>query len=128
MKIAVVILTYNESKHIGRCLDSMKQVSDDIYIIDAFSTDDTVAIAEQYGAKVFSRKWLNYADQFQWALENCGIITPWVMRMDADEYLEPALIKEIQTAVIPDNITGIYIRRKVLLSAHFTAYLAQCTG
>ncbi|WP_343308188.1 glycosyltransferase family 2 protein [Chitinophaga niabensis] len=122
MKIAVVILTYNESKHIGRCLDSMKQISDDIYIIDAFSTDDTVAIAERYGAKVFPRKWLNYADQFQWALENCGITTPWVMRMDADEYLEPALIKEIQTALIPDNITGIYIRRKVLFKDKWIRY------
>lgn len=122
MEIAVVILTYNESKHIGRCLDSMRQVSDNIYIIDAFSTDDTVTIAEQYGAKVFTRKWLSYADQFQWALENCGIQTPWVMRMDADEYLEPALIKEINTAKVPDAVTGIYIRRKVLFKDKWIRY------
>lgn len=122
MKISVVILTFNESKHIGRCLDSMREVSEDIYIIDAFSTDDTVAIASQYDAKIFTRKWLSYADQFQWALENCGITTPWVMRMDADEYLEPALIKEIKAATVPDTVTGIYIRRKVFFKDKWIRY------
>jgi glycosyltransferase involved in cell wall biosynthesis len=53
MSLAVIILTYNEEKHIGRCLDSMRQVSDEIYIVDSFSTDNTVAIAESYGAKIF---------------------------------------------------------------------------
>ncbi|MGX5818956.1 glycosyltransferase family 2 protein [Chitinophaga lutea] len=114
MQIATVILTYNESKHLARCLESVRQVSDDIYIIDAFSTDDTLAIAERYGAKVRQRKWLNYADQFQWALDHCGISTPWIMRMDADEYLEPALIREINETQPPAAVSGIYIRRKVL--------------
>ncbi|TWI88737.1 glycosyltransferase family 2 protein [Chitinophaga japonensis] len=116
MSIAIIILTYNESKHIGRCLENLRQVSDEIYIIDAFSTDDTVAIAERYGARVFQRKWINYAVQFQWALDNCPIQAPWVMRMDADEYLEPALVKEVNERMdsVPPEVSGIYIRRKVL--------------
>ncbi|MBO9152042.1 glycosyltransferase family 2 protein [Chitinophaga sp. GCM10012297] len=122
MKITVIILTYNEQKHIGRCLESMRQVSDDICIIDAGSTDDTVAIAESYGARIFRNKWVNYAVQFQWALDNCSIQNPWVMRMDADEYLEPALVKEINEAKIADNITGIYIRRKVLFKGKWIRY------
>lgn len=110
MKIAVVILTFNESLHLARCLDNLRQITDELYVIDAFSTDDTVAIAEKYGAKVFQRKWINYANQFQWALDHCGIEAPWVMRMDADEYLEPGLVKEIQQRIdkVPDDITGIY--------------------
>ncbi|GAA0543977.1 glycosyltransferase family 2 protein [Chitinophaga japonensis] len=116
VSIAIIILTYNESKHIGRCLENLRQVSDEIYIIDAFSTDDTVAIAERYGARVFQRKWINYAVQFQWALDNCPIQAPWVMRMDADEYLEPALVKEVNERMdsVPPEVSGIYIRRKVL--------------
>ncbi|WP_142686441.1 glycosyltransferase family 2 protein [Chitinophaga polysaccharea] len=124
MKIAVVILTFNESLHLARCLDNLRQITDELYVIDAFSTDDTVAIAEKYGAKVFQRKWINYANQFQWALDHCGIEAPWVMRMDADEYLEPGLVKEIQQRIgkVPDDITGIYIRRKVLFKGKWIRF------
>ncbi|WP_119080312.1 glycosyltransferase family 2 protein [Chitinophaga alhagiae] len=116
MNIAVIILTYNESKHIARCLESLQPVAREIYLVDSFSSDDTVAIAEQYGARVYQRKWTNYADQFQWGLENCPISSPWVMRMDADEYLEAPLVQEIAKKLngLPENVTGLYIRRKVL--------------
>lgn len=124
MELAVVILTYNESLHLARCLQGLKQVATAIYIVDAFSTDNTVAIAESYGATVFQRKWVNYADQFQWALEHAGITAPWIMRMDADEYLEPGLLKEIDRRMdtIPAHITGIYIRRKVLFKGKWIRY------
>lgn len=124
MELAVVILTYNESLHLARCLQSVGQVATAIYIVDAYSTDDTVAIAERFGATVFQRKWVNYADQFQWALEHAGITAPWVMRMDADEYLEPGLVEEIgrRMDTIPGHITGIYIRRKVLFKGKWIRY------
>ncbi|MDR6567278.1 Glycosyltransferase involved in cell wall bisynthesis [Chitinophaga ginsengisegetis] len=124
MKIAVVILTFNESLHLARCLENLRQITDELYVIDAFSTDDTVAIAERFGAKVFQRKWVNYANQFQWALDHCGIETPWVMRMDADEYLEPGLVKEIRQRIdkVPAGITGIYIRRKVLFKGKWIRF------
>jgi glycosyltransferase involved in cell wall biosynthesis len=124
MKLAVVILTFNESIHLARCLENLRQITDELYVIDAFSTDNTVAIAESYGARVFQRKWVNYASQFQWALEHCDIHAPWIMRMDADEYLEPALIGEINNGIdhIPAGITGIYIRRKVLFKGKWIRY------
>jgi glycosyltransferase involved in cell wall biosynthesis len=122
MKPAVIILTLNESKHIGRCLESLRLITDDIYIVDAGSTDNTLEIANRFGVKIFHQPWISYAKQFQWALDNCGITAPWIMRMDADEYLEPELIKEINEAKIPDNITGIYIRRKVLFKGKWIRY------
>ena len=124
MELAVVILTYNESLHLARCLQNLRQIATAIYVVDAFSTDNTVAIAESFGATVFQRKWLNYADQFQWALEHAGITAPWVMRMDADEYLEPGLLQEIAARMdtVPDEITGIYIRRKVLFKGKWIRY------
>src|SRR3954471_7406080 len=110
MDIAVIILTFNEQKHIGRCLENMRQISDRIYVIDAFSTDKTVSIAESYGAKVFQNAWVNHAHQFQWAIDNCNIDASWIMRMDADEYLEPALIREIQSKLpdMPEDVAGVY--------------------
>ncbi|WP_341833842.1 glycosyltransferase family 2 protein [Chitinophaga pollutisoli] len=124
MSLAVIILTYNESLHLARCLESIRQVASEIHIVDCFSTDDTVAIGERYGAKVHQRKWKSYADQFQWGMDHCGINTPWVMRMDADEYLEPALVQEInqQLHTFPESVTGLYIRRKVLFKEKWIRY------
>lgn len=112
--ISVIILTYNEEKHIERCIRSLKPFVKDIFIVDSYSTDRTLEIAESLGAKVYQNKWVNYATQFQWGLDNCPIKTKWVMRMDADEYVEPELAQEIYKAIgeLPDNIKGIYLKRK----------------
>jgi len=114
-KITVVLLTHNEEIHIERCIRSLQQIAVKIFIVDSFSSDRTVEIAESLGAVVAQRKWKNYADQFQWGLDNCGDESEWVMRMDADEYLEPDLLDEFpgSLANVSDDITGFYIRRKV---------------
>lgn len=115
--ITVVILTYNEELHIERCIRSLLPVAAQIFIVDSFSTDRTVKIAESLGAVVVQRKWKNYADQFQWGLDNCESDNAWVMRMDADEYLEPDLQQELQQMAMDGvsiDVAGFYIRRKVL--------------
>ncbi len=109
-EISTIILTYNEEKHIERCIKNAQQFSKDIYVVDSFSTDQTIAIAEALGAKVFQNKWENnYAKQFNWALEHLPIHTEWVFRLDADEYLTPELIAEIHDKLptIEENISGI---------------------
>jgi glycosyltransferase involved in cell wall biosynthesis len=113
--ITVVILTHNEEIHIERCIHSLKTIASKIFIVDSFSADNTVEIAKSLGAEVKQRKWKNYADQFQWGLDNCGADSEWVMRIDADEYLESDLLKELPQALsdVKDEITGFYIRRKV---------------
>jgi len=113
--ISVIILTYNEEKHIERCIKSLKPFVKEIFIVDSYSTDKTIDIAQSLGAKVYQNKWVNYATQFQWGLDNCPIKTKWVMRMDADEYVEPLLAKNITNTLstINDDIKGIYLKRKV---------------
>jgi glycosyltransferase involved in cell wall biosynthesis len=114
--ISIIILTYNEEMHITRCIQSLKSISQNIFIIDSQSTDNTVEICESLGAKVYQNPWKNYADQFQWGLDNCPINTEWVMRMDADEYIEPDLVEEINSELskVPSDINGLYIRRKYI--------------
>lgn len=115
--ISVIILTHNEEKHIERCIRSLLPFVDDIFVIDSFSTDKTVEVAKSLGANVYQNTWVNYANQFQWGLDNCPIKTKWVMRMDADEYILPELAKEISELFISDLdplITGFYIKRRVL--------------
>ncbi len=113
--ISVIILTYNEELHIERCIKSLLPVVKEIFIIDSFSTDKTVEIAERLGAKVYQNPWINYALQFQWGLDNCPIETEWVMRMDSDEYILPELQNEISDKIqnIQEDTSGIYIKRRV---------------
>lgn len=121
MKLTVIVLTHNEQIHIERCLRSVQPIANHIFVVDSFSTDNTVAIARSLGAEVIQRKWKNYADQFQWAIEQCASESEWFMRMDADEYLEPETQEELQGLLteIPDETDGIYIRRKVLFEGQW---------
>ena len=115
LDISAIVMTYNEEIHIRRCLENAFLVARDVFVIDCFSTDRTVEIAQEMGATVLQNKWVNYATQFNWALDNAPIKTSWVLRFDADEYLEEDLIKEIQTKLPsePEDVTGIEFHLKV---------------
>jgi len=107
--LSIVILTYNESKHLKRCIESIKDIATEVFVVDSFSSDNTVEIAKNLGAKVYKNPWKNYATQFNWGLKNCPIQTKWVMRLDADEIIPPELSKEIKEALSKDNSIKGYI-------------------
>lgn len=110
MTLSIIILTYNEEQHIQRCIDSIKDIADSIFVIDSFSTDKTVEIAEKNGAVVYQNKWPNnHSKQVNWALENCDIQTKWVMRLDADEVLSPELAQEIKSELAQESDVKGYI-------------------
>lgn len=106
--ISVIMLTFNEERHIRRALSNSKKFAKEIFIVDCFSTDRTCDIAREMGAKVFQHEWENYSRQFAWALENLPITTEWVWRQDADEYLSDELIDEINHVLpaSPDGVNG----------------------
>jgi len=122
--LSVIILTYNEEIHIERCIRSLQPIAGKIFVVDSFSTDHTMEIAESLCAQVVQRKWKNYADQFQWGLDTCSESTTWVMRMDADEYLDPDLQKELPKllAEAPEDLVGIYIKRKVFFEGKWIRF------
>lgn len=113
--IASIVLTKNEEKHIVRCLESIRDVCDDIVVVDCFSDDRTVELAEGLGARVVQHPWKNYATQLNYGIHQCGITADWIWRIDADEYIEGGLgqaVKDfIQTA--PDDVNGIYVRKRI---------------
>ncbi|AWW32589.1 glycosyltransferase family 2 protein [Echinicola strongylocentroti] len=114
-EVSVVILTYNESKHIKRCLERAFTVASSVYVVDSFSTDDTVEIARAMGGEVYQHRWPgNQAAQFNWALEHLPITTEWILRLDADEYLTDELQDEINAKLPlqPDEITGVSFKRR----------------
>ncbi len=113
--IAAIILTYNEEKHIERCIRSLNGVCNEVFVIDSQSTDNTCAIAEKLGAKVYVNPWKNYATQFNWGIEHCPITAEWLWRIDADEFLEGDIGKAVLKAIseADDDVNGIYVRKRI---------------
>ncbi|GHB75740.1 glycosyltransferase family 2 protein [Persicitalea jodogahamensis] len=122
--LSVIILTHNESRHIRRCLESLRPVTDKFFIVDSFSTDDTVAIAESMGAVVVQNPWVSYAFQFNFGIENNPFSTTWLMRMDADEYLTPELAAELNEKLgeVNSGTAGLYVKRRVLFMDKWIKY------
>ncbi len=115
LSLTAIILTYNEAIHISRCINSVKPIAQRIIIVDSYSTDNTLRIAQELGAEVFQNPFLHQAQQFQWALDNIPIHTDWVAKLDADEYFLPELVEEIITKFkqIEDKVNGLMINRRV---------------
>jgi glycosyltransferase involved in cell wall biosynthesis len=92
-RLSVVIITLNEEKNIGRCIDSVKQVADEIVVLDSFSTDRTVAIAREKGAIVSQQQFNGYIRQKNKVLQLA--LHDYVLSLDADEALSETLINSI---------------------------------
>ena len=116
MKLAAVVLTLNEARHLPRCLASLRGVADSVTVVDSFSNDETPRVAGEHGARVVQRAWVNHADQLNWALTRLDADTGWVLNIDADEYLSPALAAEIRERLpaLEAGINGVAFRRLVI--------------
>lgn len=115
VKLAAVILTKDEAKHIERCLNTLQGVVDDIVVVDCFSSDDTKELAERLGARVIQHPWKNYATQLNYGIYECGITADWIWRIDADEFLEGNLGNAVKDYIqdAPSDVNGIYVRKRI---------------
>ncbi|MBH1461096.1 glycosyltransferase family 2 protein [Stenotrophomonas sp. GD03993] len=113
-EISVVILTYNEEIHIARAIKSVKSFAAEVIVVDSYSNDRTTEIAESLGARIFFNRFVNQANQFQWAMDHCEIRSPWIMRLDADEIIYPDLSEEINSHLpqLDESISGINLKRR----------------
>lgn len=112
--LAVIILTGNEERHIERAIASIRGIAAQIFVVDSLSTDNTVAIAAKGGATVLSNPFVSPSRQFQWAMVHTPITAGWVMRLDADEIIEPDLAREIerQLPLLGPDVNGVNLKRK----------------
>ena len=110
-KLAVLLPTYNEESVIADCLESIKW-ADEILVVDSFSTDKTLLIAEKYGVRIIQHEYVNSAKQKNWSIPQCT--HEWVLQIDADERLDALLQNEIQNLLInpPADIDGYKINFK----------------
>ncbi|MEL4387164.1 glycosyltransferase family 2 protein [Shewanella xiamenensis] len=115
MAISAVILTFNEEKHIARCINSLKDSVDHVYVLDSFSTDDTLKILAEFSGfvTVKQNKFVNHAFQFNMALTLFDIKTDWVMRIDADEIIDSDLNVWLNSELYrtDSSVTGVSVNR-----------------
>lgn len=116
LDLTVIVLTLNEEKNISACLTSVKKIAKEIVLVDSFSTDRTVDIAQELGARVIKNVFKNYSDQRNFALRKTQIQTEWVLFLDADEKVSADLSREI-VAVLDSRPreNGYYVFYKVFL-------------
>lgn len=113
--LAAIVLTKNEERDLSACLESLNGLATEIYVVDSGSTDGTAMIAEEWGARVLSHPFTNYATQFNWALENIPSVAEWVLRIDADERIGDRQRDEMRTALreAPQDVTGLEVARRI---------------
>lgn len=122
--LTVVILTKNEEKNLRKCIESFRGIVKRFVIIDSYSTDCTEQLCDKLNSELqkigssldfYQNKWISYADQFNWGLENANIDTEWSMRMDADEELTEDLAMEINEKLsrVSLPVNGVILRRRV---------------
>ncbi|RZK18021.1 MAG: glycosyltransferase family 2 protein, partial [Flavobacterium sp.] len=119
-----IILTFNEEVHLPRLLNSIKDLKAPIYILDSGSTDQTITIAQDFGAEIKINTFENHPKQWDFALKNFTIQTPWIIGLDADQIVTPSLFSHLEKFK-DSNYTGtngIYFNRKNYFKGSWIKY------
>lgn len=112
--ISIVVMTKNEAARITACLETLRDF-DDVFVVDSNSTDNTAAIAKNYGAHVVNFTWDGqYPKKKQWCFENLPFKYNWILYVDADEHLTPALTQELRALAPSPDMAGYYIAAKTV--------------
>lgn len=111
--VTVIVAARNEARNLPRCLESLRDAGE-VYVIDSQSTDSTVAIAESYRAHVVQFHYRGgWPKKRQWAMDSLPLAYDWILLMDADEALTPALVSEIREAIQNPSFDGYYINLRM---------------
>ena len=115
LDLTTVVLTYNEEQNLPDCLESLRPLNCEVFVVDSGSTDGTREIAESAGAQVVQHTFQSHAHQLNWALEQLPLKATWVLRLDADERVTPELADELRANLptVDEDIGGFYLKRRV---------------
>ena len=116
--ISVVILTLNEELNLPRCLEAISWC-DDVLIVDSFSSDATLKIAAEHGARVVQRAFDSFAAQRNFAVDHCELRYEWIFHLDADEVMTPDLAAEILGCVAATDKDAYRVSSKLMFQGKF---------
>ncbi len=122
--ISIYILTYNEEIDIAPCIESAL-LSDDIIVIDSFSTDRTVEIASRYPVTIEQHKFESHGKQRTWMLREVPCKYEWVYILEADERMTPKLFQECLEAIKNAEIIGYYVAERVIFMGKWIKHCTQ---
>ncbi|MBC7810907.1 MAG: glycosyltransferase family 2 protein [Burkholderiales bacterium] len=120
MRLAAIILTYNEAAHVEACIESAHLATEQVVVFDSFSTDNTVSLAEAAGARVIQHIFSDYASQRNAALEAVKESADWVLFIDADERVTLELAAEVLQVIKRPEYAGWNIPRHNYLFGKLT--------
>lgn len=121
MKISVVINTFNEEANLRRCLESIKDLVDEIVVVDMHSSDGTVAIAKKFGAKVFQHQYTRFVEPARnFALRHAQ--GDWILVMDADEELPKTLATKLKEIAQEDQVNWVEIPRQNIIFGQWISH------
>jgi glycosyltransferase involved in cell wall biosynthesis len=120
---SVVILTLNEARDLPHCLASVRNCND-VVVLDSGSTDGTVELAEVAGARVFHRKFDDFAGQRNFAQKEIPFKNEWVFHLDADEQMTDALDSECRTVIQSARVDGFLVAPKMIFEGR---WIPHCT-
>jgi glycosyltransferase involved in cell wall biosynthesis len=111
--VSVMVFTRDEALNLPHCLESLRWC-DDVIVVDSFSTDETLAIAQRFGARVFQNAFSGFGDQRNWALDHTAPRHAWVLILDADERVPPELASELRgiASADPAAVGAYRVRRR----------------
>ncbi len=112
-KISAVVITYNASASIGKCIDALKKVSDEIIVIDSFSTDDTPHICKQKSINLFQQSWLGFGPQKNFGISKAS--NNYILSIDADEIISD----ELAASIIAEKNKGLIGLYSLLFLHHY---------
>jgi (heptosyl)LPS beta-1,4-glucosyltransferase len=119
LPLSGVVVARNEADRIGRCVGSLARVCAEVVVLDSGSADDTVALARAAGARVLHQDWLGFAAQKNVAIEQAS--QPWVLLLDADEWLEPAALERLRALFADGRVESADVWR-LLRRTHFLGH------
>ncbi|MCX7858353.1 MAG: glycosyltransferase family 2 protein [Deltaproteobacteria bacterium] len=111
--VSVVMISLNEGHNMRNVLENLKGWAQEVFLVDSYSQDDTVDIALSYGVYVVQRRFTNFGDQWNFALQMLPIKAPWTMKLDPDERLSEELKSNIVDTLKRYDIAGISVRRRL---------------
>jgi hypothetical protein len=121
---SVLILTFNEAANIERCLESLREC-DDVVVLDSFSTDGTVECVQSRPARLFQRTFDTFAGQRNWAIDSVPFKHPWVLHLDADECMTPALHSELLAATSEDAKSAYLLANKLMFMGRWIRHASM---
>jgi len=120
VKLSTVIITFNEEKNIGRCIESAREISDEILVVDSHSTDRTREICQQLQVRFIAREFAGHIEQKNFALDQASFTH--VLSLDADEQIGPELLASIKA--VKDNFSadGYSFNRLTCYAGHWVKH------